>query len=286
MELWLRRVINMSNVQSDSTSARETDTDRDKMLLELEQECLEVYRRKVDQANRNRAQLRQAIADSEAELAVICSSMGERPVHIRQADQNAGSLKEELGRILPQLEEMRKRKLDRRKQFHEVVEDIQKISSEIYGSADHNILVDEDDLSLRRLEELHRQLHELDKEKLQDLATTMLELWNLMDTPVEEQQEFQNVTCNIAASEHEITEPNTLSLDFIKYVEAEVSRLEELKSSKDEGASSEEEACSSSYYNKLPFPYGGRYGGRHWLQKPWHGKRREDQKKLLGTTDS
>uniref|UniRef100_A0A6M2F212 65-kDa microtubule-associated protein 3-like n=1 Tax=Populus davidiana TaxID=266767 RepID=A0A6M2F212_9ROSI len=280
----------------------ETDTDRDKMLLELEQECLEVYRRKVDQANRNRAQLRQAIADSEAELAVICSSMGERPVHIRQADQNSGSLKEELGRILPQLEEMRKRKLDRRKQFHEVVEDIQKISSEIYGSADHNILVDEDDLSLRRLEELHRQLHELEKEKsdrmkqvqqhldtlnalclvlgmdfkhtasevhtsfghsggsrdisnqtiqllaaaihklrevkihrmqrLQDLATTMLELWNLMDTPVEEQQEFQNVTCNIAASEHEITEPNTLSLDFIKYVEAEVSRLEELKSSK------------------------------------------------------
>lgn len=62
----------------------ETDTDRDKMLLELEQECLEVYRRKVDQANRCRAQLRQAIADSEAELAAICSAMGERPVHIRQ----------------------------------------------------------------------------------------------------------------------------------------------------------------------------------------------------------
>ncbi|KAJ6764486.1 65-KDA MICROTUBULE-ASSOCIATED PROTEIN 3 [Salix koriyanagi] len=281
----------------------ETDTDRDRMLLELEQECLEVYRRKVDQANRNRARLRQAIADSEAELAVICSSMGERPVHIRQADQNAGSLKEELGRILPQLEEMRKRKLDRRKHFHEILEDIRKISSEIYGSADHNIFVDEADLSLRRLEELHRQLHELEKEKsdrlkqvqqhldtlnalclvlgmdfkhtasevhtsfggdsggprdisnqtiqflataihklrevkihrmqkLQDLATTMLELWNLMDTPVEEQQEFQNVTCNIAASEHEITEPNTLSVDFIKHVEAEVTRLEEFKSSK------------------------------------------------------
>ena len=75
-------------------------------------------------------------------------------------------MKEELGRILPQLEEMRKRKLDRRKQFHEVVEDIRKISSEIYGSADHNILVDEADLSLRRLEELHRQLHELEKEKV------------------------------------------------------------------------------------------------------------------------
>lgn len=54
--------------------------------------------------------------------------------------------------------------------------------------------------------------------QLQDLATTMLELWHLMDTPIEEQQMFQNVTCNIAASEHEITEPNTLSVDFINYV--------------------------------------------------------------------
>lgn len=54
--------------------------------------------------------------------------------------------------------------------------------------------------------------------QLQDLATTMLELWNLMDTPIEEQQMFQNVTCNIAASEHEITEPGTLSEDFINYV--------------------------------------------------------------------
>jgi Ase1/PRC1/MAP65 family protein len=46
----------------------------------------------------------------------------------------------------------------------------------------------------------------------------MLELWNLMDTPLEEQQMFQNVTSNIAASEHEITEPNTLSIDFLSYV--------------------------------------------------------------------
>ncbi|XVF09710.1 hypothetical protein REPUB_Repub07fG0118800 [Reevesia pubescens] len=283
----------------------ETDADRDKMLLELEQECLEVYRRKVDKANRCRAQLRQTIADSEAELAAICSAMGERPVHIRQSDQNSGSLKEELSKILPQLEEMKKRKIERRNQFVEVLEQIQKITHEIYGSTElvsFKTVVDETDLSLRKLEELHRQLHELQKEKsdrlkqiqdhlnmlsslcsvmgmdfkltvtevhpslgdsegfrsisnntieqlsilikklrevkiqrmqrLQDLATTMLELWNLMDTPIEEQQMFQNVTCNIAASEHEITEPNTLSVEFINYVEAEVSRLEELKSSK------------------------------------------------------
>ncbi|XWS61043.1 hypothetical protein CRYUN_Cryun07bG0091800 [Craigia yunnanensis] len=283
----------------------ETDADRDKMLLELERECLEVYRRKVDQANSCRAQLRQAIADSEAELAAICSAMGERPVHIRQADQNAGSLKEELSKILPQLEEMKKRKIERRNQFVEVLKQVQKITNEIYESTESissKTVVDETDLSLRKLEELHRHLHELQKEKsdrlklvqdhlnmlnslcsvmgmdfkltvtavnpslghsegfrsisnntieqlatlikklrevkiqrmqrLQDLATTMLELWNLMDTPIEEQQMFQNVTCNIAASEHEITDPNTLSVDFINYVEAEVSRLEEWKSSK------------------------------------------------------
>lgn len=62
----------------------ESDAERNKILLEIEQECLEVYRRKVDQVNRSRAQLRQAIADAEAELAAICSAMGERPVHIRQ----------------------------------------------------------------------------------------------------------------------------------------------------------------------------------------------------------
>ncbi|WJX12591.1 hypothetical protein P8452_03076 [Trifolium repens] len=281
----------------------EAEPDRDRMLFELEQECLEVYRRKVDQANRSRAQLRQAIADCEAELAAICSAMGERPVHIRQSDQNAGSLKEEHARILPYLEEMKKQKFERRNQFIEVQEQIQNISIEIYGPKEYvPSIVDETDLSLRKLEDLHRQLNALQSEKsdrlkkvqehlytlnslclvlgfdfkqtvlgihpslgdregptsvsndtiqqlavatqqlreiklqrmqkLQDLATTMLELWNLMDTPIEEQQMFQNVTCNIAASEDEITEPNTLSADFINCVEVEVSRLEELKSSK------------------------------------------------------
>ncbi|XP_020105633.1 65-kDa microtubule-associated protein 3-like [Ananas comosus] len=282
----------------------ETDAERDKMLLELEQECLEVYRRKVDLANRCRAQLRQAIADAEAQLAAICSAMGERPVHIRQSTQNAGSLKEELKAITPQLEEMQKRKTERWNQFLEVIEQIRKITFEI-GPTDYTpakLVVDESDLSTRKLEELHKQLQCLQKEKsdrlkkvmdhlnslnllcdvlgidfkqtvsdihpcldgaegsknisnetiqrlasaieklreiklqrmqkLQDLASTMLELWNLMDTPIEEQQLFQNVTLNIAASEDEITEPNTLSIDFLSYVEAEVLRLEQLKASK------------------------------------------------------
>ncbi|XP_071711388.1 65-kDa microtubule-associated protein 3-like [Rutidosis leptorrhynchoides] len=279
----------------------ENDVERDRMLLELERECLEVYRRKVDFANKCRAQLKQAIADSEAELAAICSAMGERPVHIRQSDQNFGNLKAELRAIIPELEEIKKRKTDRRNQFLEVLEQINKIQKEIYTISSSTNL-DETDLTLKKLEELHTKLQTLQKEKsermnqvldhlsslnslcsvlgidfkhtihevhpslsytegaksisddtisrlstaiqrlrevkiqrmqrIQDLATSLIELWNLMDTPVEEQQMFQSVTCNIAASEEEITEPNLLSVDFINYVEAEVSRLESLKFSK------------------------------------------------------
>ncbi|KAH9310920.1 hypothetical protein KI387_025955 [Taxus chinensis] len=317
------RVIKMPSAQSDQLIQLETtcgtllydlqliwdeigqpDDERDKMLLQLEQECLEVYRRKVDQANRSRAQLHKAIADYESELASIISALGDRPL-LKQGERKQGSLKQQLEGIAPLLEEMRRRKEDRVKQFVEVQMQIQKISNEIAGCVQVNpssVTVEESDLSLRKLEEYQRQLQTLQEEKnnrlfkvieyvnvlhglcsvlgldfirtvtevhpsleeseqpksisddtierlamtihtlrevkknrmqkLQDLATTMLELWNLMDTPIEEQQMFQSVTCNIAASEHEICSPNSLSEEFIESVEAEVARLEELKGSK------------------------------------------------------
>ncbi|KAM7485747.1 hypothetical protein LguiA_001756 [Lonicera macranthoides] len=56
----------------------------DKMILELEQECLEAYRIKVDYASQCRARLRQTVADSEADFAYIYAALGEWPVHIRQ----------------------------------------------------------------------------------------------------------------------------------------------------------------------------------------------------------
>lgn len=54
------------------------------MLVELEQECLEAYRRRVEQASQRRNHLRQAVAESRAELAVICSAMGERMTPIKK----------------------------------------------------------------------------------------------------------------------------------------------------------------------------------------------------------
>lgn len=75
--------------------------------------------------------------------------------------------------IIPSIEEMRKKRSERKKQFVEVLDQICDISSEIYGSAENSLsqrTVDENDLSLRRLDELHSQLLALQKEKVHSLA--------------------------------------------------------------------------------------------------------------------
>ncbi|KAK1305744.1 65-kDa microtubule-associated protein 3 [Acorus calamus] len=229
-----------------------SDADRDKMIFELEQECLEVYRRKVDVASRCRAQLRQEIADSEAELAAICSAMGERPVHLRKTDQSGVSLKEELKAIVPQLEEMRKRKSDRRIQFLEVLEKIQKASVEI-GSVDVNMsmmVVDETDLSLKRLEELQKQLQALQKEKADRLNKVLERLSTLNSLCLVLGMDFKCTVGEVHPSLGDSDGSKNISNDTIEKlgivierlrkikiqrmqkVEAEVSRLEELKASK------------------------------------------------------
>lgn len=52
--------------------------DRERILLEIEQDCLDVYRRKVDTANISRVRLHQALAESEAEFTNLLLSLGER----------------------------------------------------------------------------------------------------------------------------------------------------------------------------------------------------------------
>ena len=49
------------------------------MLLEIEQKCLELYRKKVDEAKEYRAQIQQEIADYEAEISGIRAAIGEQP---------------------------------------------------------------------------------------------------------------------------------------------------------------------------------------------------------------
>lgn len=59
------------------------DADRDAMLLEIEEECLEVYRSKVDEAKKCRVRMKREIAKVQTEFADTCLAMGEQPPHVR-----------------------------------------------------------------------------------------------------------------------------------------------------------------------------------------------------------
>ncbi|KAM2508274.1 hypothetical protein ACFX1W_030490 [Malus domestica] len=283
----------------------EIDEERDKMLLQLDQECLDVYKRKVELAAKSRAQLLQALSDSRLELSSLLSALGEK-TFTGVPEETSGTIKEQLAAIAPLLEQLWKQKEERVKEFTDVQLQIQKICGEIAGNSNvsESPVVDESDLSLKKLDEFQSQLHDLQKEKserlhkvlefvstvhdlcavlgldflstvtkvhpslkdstgvqsksisndtlsrlantvlalkedkkqrlhkLQESATQLIDLWNLMDTPDEERKLFEHVTCNISASVDEVTVPGSLALDLIEQTEVEVERLDQLKSSR------------------------------------------------------
>lgn len=61
----------------------EPDTVRDRILLELEHEFLEVYTTKIDKVNQSRVQLRQAIAEAEQSLLTSVRPWVKLPMHVR-----------------------------------------------------------------------------------------------------------------------------------------------------------------------------------------------------------
>lgn len=80
-----------------------------------------------------------------------------------------GTLKEQLNSITPALQEMQLRKEARLKRFKEVQEEIHIIASEIAGIPDnHNeiIVVNEGNLSMKKLDEFQNELQRLKKEKV------------------------------------------------------------------------------------------------------------------------
>ncbi|XP_047341870.1 65-kDa microtubule-associated protein 1-like isoform X1 [Impatiens glandulifera] len=283
----------------------EKEDERDRMILEIEEECLDVYKRKVDQAAKSRAELLRTLADAQVELTSLLSALGEK-TFVEIPERNSGTIKEQLAAIAPLLEQLWKQKDERIEEFFEVQSQIQKIRGEITGANGQkgNPAVDESDLSLKKLGEFQSQLQELQKEKsdrlhkvlefvssvhdlcavlgmdffstvtevhpslndstgvqsksisndtlsvlaktvlalkeekqqrlhkLQELASQLVDLWNLMDTSEEERQLFDHITCNISASVEEVTIPGALALDLIEQAEVEVERLDKLKASR------------------------------------------------------
>ncbi|KAI3949127.1 hypothetical protein MKW98_026507 [Papaver atlanticum] len=282
----------------------ESDTERDKMLLQLEQECLDVYRRKVEKASKYKADLHQSLAEADSEVANLVSALGEQA----SISRVKGTLKDQISAIKPVLEDLRCKKDERVKEFQKIQSQIVQLLAQLAGNAHHDNSsdpqIDECDLTMVKLGELKSQLQELEREKtvrvqkvnghiscihelcivmsvnffetinevypslsdsahgqpksisndtlarlaavvhslkqeklqrlrkLQDLGSTLVELWNLMDTPVDEQNVYHHVTCLICSSTDEISSQGCLALDVIEKTELEVQRLNVVKASK------------------------------------------------------
>ncbi|KAF8765647.1 hypothetical protein HU200_008140 [Digitaria exilis] len=281
--------------------------ERDRMILQLEEDCLNVYRKKIDQTRKQKADLLQELSFGEADIDKILSALGEYESFPR-SEKLGGTLMEQLAKIDPVLKDLRQRRDERVNDFRAVQLQIVRLQAEISGTIDHGDptvpLVDENDLSLKRLGELKVQLNELQTEKnlrlqkinvqincvsqicnimsldlkkalydvypsyaelerskpvsignstleslegkvhalnhekkqrlrkLQDLGSTLIELWNLMDTPVDEQKCFNHVTSLIKVSQNTVMPKGCLAHDVIEKVESEVKRLTNLKASK------------------------------------------------------
>ncbi|KAL6295303.1 hypothetical protein ACE6H2_003445 [Prunus campanulata] len=150
----------------------ESEADQDRMLLELERECLDVYRRKVDEAANAKARLHQSVAAKEAELATLMATLGELNIDSPiQREKRSNSLKQKLASVAPLVEDLRVKKEERMKQFSDIKAQIEKISGEISGYTHLNnapvssLTLDEQDLSVRKLTEYQAHLHTLQKEK-------------------------------------------------------------------------------------------------------------------------
>jgi Microtubule associated protein (MAP65/ASE1 family) len=89
---------------------------------------------------------------------------------ILQPDKSTGTIKEQLAALTPTLEHLRKQKQERVKEFMQVQLQIQNIQGEIIGGRATGLpQVDEQDLSLDKLDEYQSQLKELQKEKVQKI---------------------------------------------------------------------------------------------------------------------
>lgn len=77
-------------------------------------------------------------------------------------------MKEELENVSVQLEELRRKKAERMNRFKEVIDELLNLSFQLGDSTDHlkKFGGEESDLSLHKLEELRRQLAQLQDEKV------------------------------------------------------------------------------------------------------------------------
>ncbi|XP_039831564.1 65-kDa microtubule-associated protein 6-like [Panicum virgatum] len=149
--------------------------ERERMVRELEAECMRVYRRKVDEATGERALLHQSLAAGEAEIAALTAALGADNSPQLKVNKWTMSLTERVSSATSLLEELRAIKAERSRQFADIKWEIEKISAEIagrsygYEGSPRASEVEEHDLTIRRLNEYKARLTNLQKEKTERL---------------------------------------------------------------------------------------------------------------------
>ncbi|KAG8085569.1 hypothetical protein GUJ93_ZPchr0010g8151 [Zizania palustris] len=147
----------------------QNEAERDRMMLQLEEDCLNVYRKKVEQTRKQKEDLIEALSFGQSDIDRILSALGEQEAFSR-VEKLGGTLMEQLTNVEPVLEDLRRRRDERVKDFTVVQLEIVRLHAEISGTIDQGHpaapLVDETNLSLSRLGELKRQLNELQTEKV------------------------------------------------------------------------------------------------------------------------
>ncbi|XP_060196401.1 65-kDa microtubule-associated protein 6-like [Lycium barbarum] len=157
----------------------ETEADKNRMLSELERDCLEVYRRKVEEASNRKSCLHQSVATKEAEVATLMAALGELNINsLIKPEKKSASLKEQLALVTPLIDDLRVKKDERVKQFADVKAQIDKISSEISEyfniiNAMSSLNQENHDLSLRNLSEYQSHLRALQKEKAERIQKVL-----------------------------------------------------------------------------------------------------------------
>ncbi|XAR63565.1 hypothetical protein NMG60_11023539 [Bertholletia excelsa] len=146
----------------------ESDFERDRTILQLEEECLDICRSKVEKARKYKAELLKSLAETEAEITNLISALGES-ASIPQYQNENSSLKERISARKNVLEDLQLKKQKRLKEFMETKQLIGQISAEIAGNDQFTnsaeVLVDERILTAKKLGVLQSQLQELRLEK-------------------------------------------------------------------------------------------------------------------------
>ncbi|KAK9000373.1 hypothetical protein V6N11_080875 [Hibiscus sabdariffa] len=152
--------------------------ERDEMLIELKQECLDIHRRKTETMRKSKTDLHQSLAQVESEIVKLVTVLRE---HSCSFSKGKGTLKQQKSYIRPILDELRKQRV---KKFTENQSQFTLIWAEIANNGQSMFLfdpeIDECDFTIKKLGKLKSHLQILQKIHSH---ISMIPMLLLMETP-------------------------------------------------------------------------------------------------------